>query len=113
MEGLGLSILEGVCTGIPVITTNYPPMNQWVWHKKLLVKTKLFEKKSFSNKAAGISQAYLKIPSKWHLSKIISWCAKNEMDNFSEKNREWAIQHFNASTLKKSWENSLELFFND
>ena len=113
MEGLGLSILEGVCCGIPVISSNYPPMNQWVWHKELLVKTKLFKKKSFSNKAAGISQAYLKIPSQGHLTKIISWCAKNEMDNFSKKNREWAIKHFNASTLKKSWQDKLELFFND
>ena len=88
-------------------------MNQWVWHKKILVKTKNFKKKSFSNKAAGISQAYLKIPSKSHLSKVISWCAKNEMNNFSEGNREWAIKHFNACTLKKNWEDKLGLFFND
>lgn len=113
MEGLGLSILEGVCCGLPVITTNYPPMNQWVWHKKLLVKTNFFKKKSFSNKAAGISHAFLRIPSKSNLTKIITWCANNHMDYYSEKNREWANMNFNEETIKKSWKNSLELFFND
>ena len=112
MEGLGLSILEGACCGIPVITTNYPPMNQWVWHKKLLVKTKLLKKKSFSNKAAGISHAYLMIPSQYHLTKVITWCANNKMDYYSKQNRMWANKYFSAETIKKSWKNSLELFFN-
>ena len=35
------------------------------------------------------------------------------MDYYSEKNREWANMNFNEETIKKSWKNSLELFFND
>ena len=40
-EGIGLSILESLAAGTPVITTDGPPMNQWVRHKGegLLVPT--------------------------------------------------------------------------
>lgn len=29
-EGVGLTITEAMCTGMPVITTNYPTMNEWI-----------------------------------------------------------------------------------
>ena len=29
-EGVGLTITESMCTGMPVITSNYPTMNEWI-----------------------------------------------------------------------------------
>lgn len=29
-EGVGLTITEAMCTGMPVVTTNYPTMNEWM-----------------------------------------------------------------------------------
>ena len=29
MEGVGLTITEAMSTGMPVVTTNYPTMNEW------------------------------------------------------------------------------------
>ena len=111
MEGLGLSILEGVCSGLPVITTNHPPMNQWVWHRDLQVSTQIFKRKSFSNKSAGIKHAFLKIPSTKSLTKVIEWCANNKMDYFSNENRKWAQQNFEESIIKKKWNILLNNFF--
>ena len=28
-EGVGLTITEAMCTGMPVVTSNYPTMNEW------------------------------------------------------------------------------------
>lgn len=29
-EGVGLTITEAMCTGMPVVTSNYPTMNEWI-----------------------------------------------------------------------------------
>ena len=29
-EGIGLTITEAMCTGMPVVTSNYPTMNEWM-----------------------------------------------------------------------------------
>ena len=29
-EGIGLTITEAMCTGMPVVTSNYPTMNEWL-----------------------------------------------------------------------------------
>ena len=30
VEGVGLTITEAMCTGMPVVTTNFPTMNEWI-----------------------------------------------------------------------------------
>ena len=30
VEGVGLTITESMCTGLPVVTTNFPTMNEWI-----------------------------------------------------------------------------------
>jgi len=44
LEGLGLFLPEGLASGMPTITTDAQPMNQWVQNEKngLLIKTKGF-----------------------------------------------------------------------
>ena len=29
-EGVGLTITESMCTGMPIVTSNYPTMNEWI-----------------------------------------------------------------------------------
>lgn len=47
LEGLGLFLPEGLACGMPTITTDAPPMNQWVQNEKngLLIKTKGFHQR--------------------------------------------------------------------
>lgn len=39
-EGIGLPIIEAMSCGLPVITTNAPPMNEWITNKDMLISVK-------------------------------------------------------------------------
>lgn len=106
MEGLGFSILEAVCSGMPVITTNYPPMNEYVEDKELLVRTRWFKRKAFSSK--WVSQAHLKLPNIGGIARAIEWCAGNDMAGISRRNRAWAEDVFAKERIKKLWTETLE-----
>ena len=45
-EGIGLTITEAMCTGMPVVTSNYPTMNEWLEDEKegRLIKPKKIKK---------------------------------------------------------------------
>ena len=100
-EGIGFSILEPMACGLAVLTTNYPPMNEYIRHSRMLVPTHRGKKPA--QQKTYVQQAHLKIPRVDSLARHIKWCARNDMAPFSRSNRKWALQNFNADQLRAEW----------
>ena len=107
MEGLGFMVLEPVCCGLPVITTNAPPMSEYVCNHLMRAKTQIFKKKSFAHKCAAIKHAYLTPPSVSSLANRIQWCSRNDLTNISNENRIWGQKKFNQVNLREEWTKAL------
>ena len=103
LEGVGFNILEPVACGVPTITTDCEPMNEWVCEHFLRVKTTFWKKKSFSNKMAGIKHAFLCSPSVGALSKAIEWCASNDLSDISREQRTRALSMLAKDKLRLAW----------
>jgi glycosyltransferase involved in cell wall biosynthesis len=106
-EGLGLSILEPIACGLPVLTTNYPPMNESALDRRMLVSTHWGRKPSLQ--ANYIPNAHLKIPRVGDLTKRIEWCGTHDMLALSGRNRKWAVRNFDPERLKTEWIGALRL----
>jgi glycosyltransferase involved in cell wall biosynthesis len=106
MEGIGFSILEAACSGFPVITTNYPPMNEYVLQPELRVGTRWWNRKAFPT--AWVKQAHLRLPRGAELTRRIEWCAENDMAPFSNQNRAWAEETFAPNHLRQQWSEALD-----
>jgi glycosyltransferase involved in cell wall biosynthesis len=100
-EGLGLCILEAIACGLPVLTTNYPPMNEYGLDRRMLVQTHWGKKPSLQ--ANYIPNAHLKIPRVRNLTKRIEWCATHDMTPLSSGNRKWALRNFDPDRLRSEW----------
>jgi glycosyltransferase involved in cell wall biosynthesis len=105
MEGLGFMVLEPVCSGIPVITTDYPPMNQYVQQPELRCKTKWFKRKAFASN--WIRHAHLRLPNIRDLTRKMAWAASNDLQHISTYNRKWAEATFSHESLRSAWIKSL------
>jgi len=105
MEGIGFMVLEPVCSGLPVITTNYPPMNEYVRQADLRCRTKWFKRKAFATH--WISHAHLKLPSIRDLTRRMEWAAETDMSTISTYNRQWAEATFDPHFLRESWSECL------
>ena len=101
MEGIGFMVLEPVCSGLPVITTNYPPMKEYVQQADLRCRTKLFKRKAFATQ--WIPHAHLKPPSIRDLTRRMEWAAETDMTPISICNRQWAEASFDPRSLQESW----------
>jgi glycosyltransferase involved in cell wall biosynthesis len=100
-EGIGFSILEPMACGLPVLTTDYPPMNEYIQDRRMLVSTHWGTKPA--QQKTYVQQAHLKIPRVESLTRRIEWCAKNDMAPLSRRNRKWALQNFNPDRLRTEW----------
>ena len=107
MEGLGFMVLEPVCCGMPVITTDAAPMNEYVTQPQLRCRTELFRKKSFAWRAASIKHAYLTPPSISSLAKTIDWCSRNDLGEISRQNQRIGQEQYGPESLRAVWTEKL------
>jgi glycosyltransferase involved in cell wall biosynthesis len=105
MEGIGFMALEPVCAGMPVITTDYRPMNEWVRQPEMRCATRWGTRGAFANQ--WIKQAHLKLPNVGDLARRIEWCAENDMGRFSRENRAWAESALDPARLRELWRETL------
>lgn len=101
MEGIGFMVLEPVCAGMPVITTDYPPMKEFVHQFELRCKTKWRKRKAFATQ--WVPHAHLKLPRIRDLSRRMEWAASTDMAPISRANRQWAEATFNSQSLRQAW----------
>jgi glycosyltransferase involved in cell wall biosynthesis len=103
MEGCGLQILEPVCVGLPVITTDYPPMNDHVRQREMLVRKRWLRRSAFPARAAAIRHAHLRLPSLGDLTRRLEWCADHDLSAISRSNRSYGLQVYGPEALAASW----------
>ena len=113
MEGLGFMVLEPVCCGIPVISTDAPPMHEYIRHPEMLARPSFFKKKSFAYRAASIPHAFLTPPKVSSIAKRIEWCCRNDIEPISKANRTWALSRHSKENISSLWKESLTQFFSN
>ena len=106
MEGIGFMVLEPLAVGLPVITADQAPMNEYVQQRELLVKKRWFKRRAFPS--AWIPQAHLRLPHVKDLSRKIAWCAAHPLENISRANLDWASREFDPARLRELWRAALE-----
>jgi glycosyltransferase involved in cell wall biosynthesis len=103
MEGIGFMVLEPVCSGVPTITTNCPPVNDYVTQPELRTKTRWFARSAFPTRAARILHAHRRPPSIHDVTRRIEWCADHDLATISAENRMMAQRMFNPDVLRARW----------
>ncbi|MFQ3669188.1 MAG: glycosyltransferase [Fimbriimonadaceae bacterium] len=106
MEGIGFMVLEPFCCGLPVITTDAPPMNEWVTDPRLLVRPQWFKRKAFPT--TWVRHAHLRIPRQRDLADRIAWCADHDLSDISRQNREIAMERYDPDRVRAEWTRHLE-----
>lgn len=106
LEGIGFTVLEAALSGLPVITTNYPPMNEVVRDKELLCKVGWRFHKVRTTRS--IYHAHLRKPDIQDLAEKIQWCAENDMRPFSDRNRALREAVFAPHKVREKWLNALQ-----
>jgi len=101
MEGIGFMVLEPVCSGLPVITTDYPPMNAYVQQADLRCRTKWFKRNAYATQ--WIPHSHLKPPSIRDLTRRMEWASEIDMTQISMYNRQWAEASFEPRLIQESW----------
>ena len=105
MEGIGFMVLEPACAGIPVITTDYPPMSEYIQQPELRCRARWRKRKAYASQ--WIRHAHLKLPSIRDLSRRMDWAASTDLSAISTANRRWAEATFNPEVLQAAWAKAL------
>jgi glycosyltransferase involved in cell wall biosynthesis len=105
MEGIGFMVLEPACAGLPVITTDYPPMNEFIQQPELRCRPRWRKRKAYASQ--WIRQAHLKLPNIRDLVRRMEWAASTDLVAISTANRCWAESTFNPEALQAAWAKAL------
>lgn len=108
MEGLGFMVLEPVCCGLPTLTTDYPPMKEFVAQPEMRARARWFKRSAFPARAAGITHAHLRLPDERALARRLAWCAQHDLGAISRANRTWAETTFAPAHLRELWRRALK-----
>jgi glycosyltransferase involved in cell wall biosynthesis len=106
MEGIGFMVLEPVCCGLPVITTNAAPMSEFVQQPELLVSPRWFKRRAYATQ--WIPHAHLRLPRIGHLARCMEWAAEHDLGRISRGNRAWAESKFAPELLREVWTRTLD-----
>lgn len=104
-DGHNLVALEGMCSGMPVITTDAEPMNELVpADDPLLVRV------SHRTMAAGTLNPHCEVN---HidvddLAQKIRYCTENDMAEISARNREIVENDYSWDLLKDRWQGAID-----
>lgn len=109
MEGIGFMVLEPVAAGLPVITTDYPPMNEVVRQPEMRCAPRWFRRRAQATQ--WVSHAHLRLPRERDLAARIAWCADHDLGPISRENRAWAEQQFARTLLHQTWSAALSAWF--
>ena len=105
MEGIGFMVLEPACAGLPVITTDYPPMNEFIQQPKLRCRTRWRKRRAYATQ--WVRHSHLKLPIIRDLTRRMEWAAANDMTDISKFNRQWAETNFDPQSLRFIWSKAL------
>lgn len=111
LEGVGFMVLEPVLSGMPVITLDYPPMNEFVRDRQLLVRKRWLKRRSYGS--VWFKHAHLRLPDIGDLARKIEWCAENDLASISKENRQWSESIFNRASLRSRYESVLQALVED
>ncbi len=106
MEGIGFMVLEPACAGMPVITTDYPPMNEFIQQPELRCRTRWRKLKAYPTQ--WVRHAHLKLPRIRDLTRRMEWAASHDMSPISTSNRQWAEATFKPQSLRQAWAQAFE-----
>jgi glycosyltransferase involved in cell wall biosynthesis len=105
LEGIGFMVLEAICCGIPTITQNIAPLNEYAPESVLLAEARWLKRKAYSSVWA--SHSHLRLPKLSALAAQIEWCAQNDLSKISAVSREWARNTFDPESLRCAWASAL------
>jgi glycosyltransferase involved in cell wall biosynthesis len=106
MEGIGFMVIEALCSGLPVITLDYPPMNEFVHQACMRVRPRWLKYKAIPS--AWHPQAHLKLPDTSQLADAITWCSTHDLQSIAEYNRSFAEYVFDKERLQSHWHQTLD-----
>lgn len=107
LAGIGSMVLEPVCCGLPTITTDAPPVSDYVMQPELRTKTRWFCRPAWPRRLSRIRRPHRHVPSIADVTRRIEWCTEHDLSAASKENRMMAQRMFNPDRLRARWSHAL------